>query len=105
MSYGFYRMGSSVEGKVMPRMTFAGMVQLGRSVTETAPASLDLPKVVLTLTGAEKITEAVGVQQKRVVAKQQGYTGDECSKCSSMRMKMAGHCMVCEDCGETTGCS
>lgn len=34
-----------------------------------------------------------------------GYTGDQCSNCNSMRMKVSGHCMVCEDCGTTTGCS
>jgi hypothetical protein len=38
-------------------------------------------------------------------ARDMGYTGDQCSNCSSIRMKMAGHCMVCEDCGTTTGCS
>lgn len=37
--------------------------------------------------------------------KQMGYTGDQCSNCNSMRMKVSGHCMVCEDCGTTTGCS
>lgn len=39
------------------------------------------------------------------VARQAGYTGDQCSNCNSMRMRIAGHCMVCEDCGTTTGCS
>lgn len=38
-------------------------------------------------------------------ARSQGYTGDQCTHCNSMRMKTAGHCMVCEDCGTTTGCS
>lgn len=39
------------------------------------------------------------------VARQHGYTGDSCSNCGSMRMRIAGHCMVCEQCGTTTGCS
>jgi ribonucleoside-diphosphate reductase alpha chain len=43
--------------------------------------------------------------QLRVQALMQGYTGDQCSNCNSMRMKVSGHCMVCEDCGTTTGCS
>lgn len=34
-----------------------------------------------------------------------GYTGAICDVCGSPRMKMAGHCMVCEDCGTSTGCS
>lgn len=38
-------------------------------------------------------------------AKQAGYTGNICDVCGSTRMKMAGHCMVCDDCGTTTGCS
>ncbi|WP_298801071.1 vitamin B12-dependent ribonucleotide reductase [uncultured Devosia sp.] len=41
----------------------------------------------------------------RAQAQMQGYTGDQCSNCNSMRMKVSGHCMVCEDCGTTTGCS
>jgi ribonucleoside-diphosphate reductase alpha chain len=43
--------------------------------------------------------------QLRTQALMQGYTGDQCSNCNSMRMKVSGHCMVCEDCGTTTGCS
>jgi len=41
----------------------------------------------------------------RQEAQMKGYTGDQCSACNSMRMKVSGHCMVCEDCGTTTGCS
>ena len=41
----------------------------------------------------------------REVAQGQGFTGDQCSNCQSMRMQIAGHCMVCADCGTTTGCS
>lgn len=39
------------------------------------------------------------------IAKQMGFTGDQCDTCASMKMKISGHCMVCEDCGTTTGCS
>ena len=34
-----------------------------------------------------------------------GYTGDVCPNCGSLRMKHSGTCTVCEDCGQTTGCS
>jgi ribonucleoside-diphosphate reductase alpha chain len=47
-------------------------------------------------------------QDSRVLrqeAQMKGYTGDQCETCNSMRMKVSGHCMVCEDCGTTTGCS
>ena len=43
--------------------------------------------------------------QRRMQSIQQGYTGDMCSNCNSMRMKISGHCQVCEECGTTTGCS
>ena len=38
-------------------------------------------------------------------AKLQGYTGEQCRECSSMKVKRNGSCTVCEDCGTTTGCS
>jgi hypothetical protein len=41
----------------------------------------------------------------REQAKSMGFTGDQCSNCNSMKMQVAGHCMVCADCGTTTGCS
>ena len=41
----------------------------------------------------------------RQIARQQGYTGDVCSTCGGVHLQMAGHCMVCADCGTTTGCS
>jgi ribonucleoside-diphosphate reductase alpha chain len=43
--------------------------------------------------------------ERRQRALMQGYTGDMCSNCNSTRMKISGHCQVCEDCGTTTGCS
>ncbi len=43
--------------------------------------------------------------ERRAQALMQGYTGDMCSNCNSTRMKISGHCQVCEDCGTTTGCS
>ncbi|HBU24058.1 MAG TPA: vitamin B12-dependent ribonucleotide reductase [Chlorobaculum sp.] len=38
-------------------------------------------------------------------AKMQGYTGEQCENCGSVRVKQNGTCKVCEDCGMTTGCS
>jgi ribonucleoside-diphosphate reductase alpha chain len=48
---------------------------------------------------------SANLDQLRSEARMKGYTGDQCSNCNSMRMKVSGHCMVCEDCGTTTGCS
>lgn len=38
-------------------------------------------------------------------ARQFGFTGEQCSNCSSLRVKRNGSCTVCEDCGTTSGCS
>jgi len=38
-------------------------------------------------------------------AKSMGYTGEQCPGCGSMRVMKNGSCMVCQDCGSTTGCS
>jgi len=38
-------------------------------------------------------------------AKLSGYTGDDCTACGSIRVKRNGSCLVCEECGQTTGCS
>ena len=48
---------------------------------------------------------SLDIKALRQEAQMKGYTGDQCSNCNSMRMKVSGHCMVCEDCGTTTGCS
>jgi ribonucleoside-diphosphate reductase alpha chain len=34
-----------------------------------------------------------------------GYTGEQCTNCSSMRVKRNGSCLLCDDCGTTSGCS
>jgi len=34
-----------------------------------------------------------------------GYTGEQCEVCGSMRVRKNGTCSVCEECGNTTGCS
>lgn len=34
-----------------------------------------------------------------------GYTGEQCERCSSMKVRKNGTCSVCEECGHTTGCS
>jgi len=41
----------------------------------------------------------------REQAKLSGYTGDQCTVCNSLQMRNNGTCLVCESCGQTTGCS
>jgi len=50
--------------------------------------------------------EHAATRQSQVYqAKVQGYTGEQCENCGSMRVKQNGTCKVCDDCGMTTGCS
>jgi hypothetical protein len=44
-------------------------------------------------------------QDKFVEAKARGYTGDACPDCGSFTMLNNGTCLVCDNCGRTTGCS
>ncbi|MCR4335758.1 MAG: hypothetical protein NUV57_04450 [archaeon] len=44
-------------------------------------------------------------ETKIIVAKEKGYTGDQCGGCGSMRVRRNGACTVCDDCGQTSGCS
>lgn len=42
---------------------------------------------------------------KSVQSKEAGYTGDACGKCGSFAMRRNGACLLCDACGETSGCS
>lgn len=48
------------------------------------------------------------VQQDKVtlhqVPTQTEYTGNVCKRCGSTRLRRAGTCRVCEECGESEGC-
>jgi ribonucleoside-diphosphate reductase alpha chain len=49
--------------------------------------------------------EAFGHAMARDQAKRAGYTGESCGSCGSVRVRRNGTCIVCEDCGTTSGCS
>jgi hypothetical protein len=34
-----------------------------------------------------------------------GYCGEPCGTCGGVRTRRNGTCLVCDDCGSTTGCS
>ena len=63
------------------------------TIVERAPAIVTDPTVV----GPAKLSRQQAVNS--------GFTGDQCSNCGSMQMKISGHCQVCSECGTTTGCS
>ena len=48
-------------------------------------------------------TPEVNGYSKVAVAISQGYTGDECFKCGSSKMRRNGTCLVCDECGSTDG--
>lgn len=39
------------------------------------------------------------------IAAVQGFTGDSCGSCGSMSVTRNGSCLLCRECGETSGCS
>jgi hypothetical protein len=41
----------------------------------------------------------------RLRARTMGFTGDVCLNCGSTRMARNGSCLICQECGQTTGCS
>lgn len=43
--------------------------------------------------------------KRLTAARDQGYTGDECGQCGSMKMRRNGACLLCDSCGSTSGCS
>lgn len=108
MSYGFYKMPprSSHEDYIIK---VAGKTMIAIATDHTLPElpvvepdtvalsyTLEPPKVADTLTASEA---------QAMDFKSQGYSGDICDHCNSTRLRWAGHCKVCDDCGTTTGCS
>jgi hypothetical protein len=56
--------------------------------------------------GFRQLNEAVPTTQEQFVeSKARGYTGDACPDCGSFTMLNNGTCLVCDNCGRTTGCS
>jgi ribonucleoside-diphosphate reductase alpha chain len=98
-SSGYHRMGANVPNKVIGHIRVvrdpadtkltAGSMQL---VPEPPP-----PSIAATLLSIPGLTA--------VTARQQGFTGNQCTQCNSMRMRVAGHCEVCEECGSSSSCS
>ena len=79
-----------------------GTAARGSGVSEVPAAAEKHRKASKSL--AEK--EQPGVVDTQIIqAKVQGYSGEQCENCGSMRVRQNGTCKVCEDCGMTTGCS
>lgn len=77
--------------------------QLGRAAPMIDAALCDLLAAPATSPTAEPSRAQTMTQGE--LARAQGYTGDCCTTCGQFRMKPSGHCLVCDACGTTTGCS
>ncbi len=85
-----------------------------RLVTPDNPRLNGAQGVIRTITvyGAIISTKAAGSGEFRALFEEivedgmngAGYTGDICSNCGSIRVRRAGSCGCCDDCGTTTGC-
>ncbi len=64
-----------------------------------APEPKPAPVAAPTPSGTQTRAEAAEMSRRA------GYTGDGCGSCGSMRVRRNGTCVVCEDCGTTSGCS
>ena len=71
---------------------------------KTLPLDLSQTTVTLKTNGSTEQKKVAHLDAKDN-ARQQGFTGDQCAACGSMKMKRNGSCLLCVDCGETTGCS
>jgi len=87
-----------VTAKILPP---AGDIPTG-AVRIHNPESYVPPSAVGPSGSTERAQAPVAVSD---TAKRLGYTGDQCPSCSSQRMRRNGSCLLCEECGRTTGCS
>lgn len=101
ISSGFVRGGANANpnwGSKYGSVVKATVEAVRKVVSEDIPKPT--PNVGITLLDSEKAPAL-----SRAQAVQLGFTGSTCNNCQSSRMKVSGHCEVCEDCGTTTGCS
>jgi ribonucleoside-diphosphate reductase alpha chain len=76
-----------------------------QKVQAQLPGIQAAPVAVSTPVATQQVTMSPSEPDSRQMAKAQGFTGDTCTNCGSMKMKRNGSCMVCIECGTTTGCS
>ncbi len=99
MSYGFYKMP--------PRSSHEDYLVKVAGKTHIAIAfdlGVEHPPLTAVVRTDRKVT-VVMTQVQELDYRAQGYSGDVCTNCQGVRLRWAGHCQVCDDCGTTTGCS
>jgi ribonucleoside-diphosphate reductase alpha chain len=106
----FRSLGSTYLGKtdflhikpVAPETASQGKPVAPGTAGQGKPAARPAEPVAATSTPS---VEAPGHAMARDQAKRAGYTGESCGSCGSVRVRRNGTCIVCEDCGTTSGCS
>jgi hypothetical protein len=78
-------------------LRIAAFEPMSAAAVAPRPASTAKPPPPAIILPAPKMT--------REQANASGYTGDLCTSCQGMQVKRNGSCLVCETCGQTTGCS
>ncbi len=53
----------------------------------------------------ERQQEPLAATTEMAIAYQEGFEGDPCPNCNQFKLVRNGMCLVCRNCGETTGCS
>ena len=69
----------------------------------------DEPKGMVSLASAREVPALAHAAEIKAISlgngKRAGYAGESCTSCGSIRVRRNGTCVVCEDCGTTSGCS
>lgn len=99
----FERMVALVSGRGgrLPVGRPLGGVDLVAAATEVVPAPAP-PKLQVVETPKVAAAAATDVYAK---ARTLGFSGQPCTTCGSPNTRNAGTCLVCTDCGATSGCS
>lgn len=84
-----------------------GLVQSDSESIKFADSPVDYIFKWIERTMAKDIFEGAveGNLKTREVEARGPLTGDTCASCGGSKMQRAGTCLVCQDCGEPTGCS
>ncbi|MEM9423111.1 MAG: hypothetical protein AAF986_11555, partial [Pseudomonadota bacterium] len=107
-----------VRGQVQQHLQLVGGSEVAPSEQPSATSSLAIPaslngSTALKLSPMEEIKEEAGLalkpeaslEEQRVMARAQGYEGENCSECGNFTMVRNGTCLKCVTCGSTSGCS
>lgn len=83
--------------------TISKILKALKEENESIENNLQLPFENDVQTSLE-IKEEISISSSNY-ARSMGYTGEQCANCGSIHVKRNGSCMLCEDCGTTSGCS